>query len=176
MTHVTYIDQIDADKAAAAFLRQAYDALPSPDKAHFGRHNHEGDGRTTVLWVDGKPAALAVVVRDDLNRSVLVTHNLQSTAGAQRPQASPVSQSRMQSAVEVVTNTATGFVGSWLIAFAVLTAISDRALASTVTVLGCTVWSLARGWTIRRVFNRRLQTAATTPETVPSAPHSGAVP
>lgn len=65
-----------------------------------------------------------------------------------------MSQTRLHSAAEVVTNTATGFIGSWVIAFFVMTTFEDRATAATITVLGCTVWSLVRGWTIRRAFNR----------------------
>lgn len=65
-----------------------------------------------------------------------------------------IGQSRRLSMIEVVTNTTTGFVGSWLITFAVLTTVEDRVFASTVTVIGCTAWSLLRGWTIRRAFNR----------------------
>jgi hypothetical protein len=56
--------------------------------------------------------------------------------------------------IEVLTNTITGLVGSWMIAYAVMTAIEDRELAATITVIGCTAWSLIRGWTIRRAFNR----------------------
>lgn len=63
-------------------------------------------------------------------------------------------QSRIRSAVEVATNTATGLIGSWLIAIAVMTHIEDRTAAATITTALCTVWSLARGWAIRRAFNR----------------------
>ncbi|MNK29181.1 hypothetical protein D3C87_475710 [compost metagenome] len=62
-------------------------------------------------------------------------------------------QTRRQSAVEVVTNTAAGMLGSWVIAYATMSAISDRATAAAVTVAGCTVWSLARGYWIRRRFD-----------------------
>lgn len=65
-----------------------------------------------------------------------------------------MSQTRAQSAVEVATNTVTGFVGSWLITYVVMTVVTERAAATTVTVLCCTVWSLVRGWMIRRSFNR----------------------
>jgi hypothetical protein len=63
-------------------------------------------------------------------------------------------QTKQHSLLEVMINTLIGLFGSWLIAYGVMTAIEDRALASMITVAGCTVWSVARGWTVRRVFNR----------------------
>lgn len=63
-------------------------------------------------------------------------------------------QSRRQSAIEVVTNTFAGMVGSWLIAYSTLVFVEDRVLAATITVVGCTIWSLARGYWIRRRFAR----------------------
>jgi hypothetical protein len=66
-------------------------------------------------------------------------------------------QSRRQSIIEVVTNTFAGTVGSWLISYVAMTLIESRAIAATVTVIGCTVWSLARGYGIRRAFNRKQQ-------------------
>lgn len=64
-------------------------------------------------------------------------------------------QTRRQSIIEVTTNTAIGMVGSWLITYACMTLIADRTTAATVTVIGCTVWSLVRGYWIRRRFNGR---------------------
>lgn len=64
-------------------------------------------------------------------------------------------QTRRQSIIEVTTNTAIGMVGSWLITYAGMTLIADRATAATVTVIGCTVWSLVRGYWIRRRFEGR---------------------
>lgn len=63
-------------------------------------------------------------------------------------------QSRLRSAAEVSTNTAAGLIGSWLIAMAVMTNVIDRTAAATITTALCTIWSLARGWVIRRAFNR----------------------
>lgn len=65
-----------------------------------------------------------------------------------------MSQSPLQSLVEVVTNTSIGVVGSWLIAYSVMSSTPDAATASTITVAGCTVWSVLRSWVVRRVFNR----------------------
>lgn len=63
-------------------------------------------------------------------------------------------QTRRQSIIEVTTNTAVGMAGSWAIAVVVMTAVQDRILAATITTVACTVWSLARGYAIRRHFNR----------------------
>lgn len=63
-------------------------------------------------------------------------------------------QTRRQSIIEVVTNTTVGMLGSFLISLAVLTTVADRPLAAGITTLACTVWSLARGYVIRRHFNR----------------------
>lgn len=61
-------------------------------------------------------------------------------------------QSRAQSALEVVTNTLVGMLGSWLITWTCMATIKDRGACVTATVLGCTIWSLARGYFIRRRF------------------------
>jgi uncharacterized membrane protein len=64
-----------------------------------------------------------------------------------------MNQTKKQSAVEVCIGTAIGIIGSWAITMAVLHQIDDRTLAGTVTVLLCTIWSLIRGYAIRRHFN-----------------------
>lgn len=71
-----------------------------------------------------------------------------------------MSQSKMQTWIEVHTSTWIGFVGSWLIAVAVLryVDIGPEAQATLMTVL-CTVWSLARGYCVRRYFNSKAQDA-----------------
>jgi len=61
-------------------------------------------------------------------------------------------QTRRQSIVEVVTNTCVGMLGSWLIACGTMLLVEDRVYAATITVIGCTVWSLVRGYWIRRRF------------------------
>lgn len=63
-------------------------------------------------------------------------------------------QTRRSSMIEVFTNTFTGMRGSWAITYVGITTIDDKWTASIVTVISCTVWSLVRGWTIRRAFNR----------------------
>lgn len=61
-------------------------------------------------------------------------------------------QTRRQSAIETAVSTSIGFVGSWLIVFATFAMIHDLAIATTVTTLSCTAWSLLRGYTVRRWF------------------------
>lgn len=63
-------------------------------------------------------------------------------------------QSKRNSVIEVLFNTFTGMVGSWLITYVVFMYVDDRALAATITVISCTVWSLLRGYFVRRYFNR----------------------
>lgn len=64
-------------------------------------------------------------------------------------------QTKRQSWIETSTNTAIGIVGSWLITMGVLYAIDNKAIAGTITVLLCTVWSLIRGYMVRRYFNHQ---------------------
>lgn len=71
-----------------------------------------------------------------------------------------MSQTKKQSMKETLTNTGVGMVGSWLITmgtFSVLgvSNVAGNALASTVATIGCTVWSVTRGYTIRRYFNKQ---------------------
>ena len=63
-------------------------------------------------------------------------------------------QSRRQTVIEVSTNTAVGMLGSWLITFVTMTLVKNIPLAAAITVAGCTIWSLVRGYLIRRHFAR----------------------
>jgi hypothetical protein len=47
-------------------------------------------------------------------------------------------------------------LGSLLITLAILHMVADKTVASFLTVGACTVWSLARGYCIRRYFNRSI--------------------
>ncbi len=76
-------------------------------------------------------------------------------------------QSRLHSVIEVFLNTAIGFLGSWII-----TELTLRWHLSPVTlgleiVIWCTVWSLVRGYVLRRWFATRAL------RSVPSTPPSG---
>lgn len=70
-----------------------------------------------------------------------------------------MAQSKKQSLKETLSNTGIGMVGSWIITMGTFSAlgvsnVAGNALASTVATIGCTVWSIARGYTIRRMFNK----------------------
>lgn len=64
-------------------------------------------------------------------------------------------QSKKQSMKETLTNTFVGTAGSFMITMLVLQVLqSDVAIAAVTTVM-CTVWSIGRGYTIRRYFNKQ---------------------
>ena len=65
-------------------------------------------------------------------------------------------QTRRDSILEVATNTAVGFVGSLIITWLSFKYVSQTGLAATISVTGCTVWSLVRGYAIRRHFVKRM--------------------
>ena len=67
-----------------------------------------------------------------------------------------MTQSRKHSSVEVLTGTFTGFVGSWLITFWIVSLHMPPPVAATWTVSLCTVWSLVRGYAVRRYFATRV--------------------
>lgn len=64
-----------------------------------------------------------------------------------------MSQSKRHSAIETATNTAVGFVGSYFITFGCFHLNADLATKTLYATLGCTVWSLLRGYYLRRLFN-----------------------
>lgn len=64
-----------------------------------------------------------------------------------------MSQSKRHSALETATNTAVGFVGSYFITFGCFHLNADLATKTLYATLGCTVWSLLRGYYLRRLFN-----------------------
>jgi hypothetical protein len=64
------MDQIDADRAAIEWLESR------PDIDEIRWHNHENPGRTGSAWQNGRLVAVTTVLRDDLNYSVLVCHDL----------------------------------------------------------------------------------------------------
>lgn len=70
-------------------------------------------------------------------------------------------QTRLQSLKEVVSGTAVGGVGSWLITVAVLWLaeyfhVTNKSTIAAGTVTACTVWSLVRGYWWRRLHNQQL--------------------
>jgi steroid 5-alpha reductase family enzyme len=58
--------------------------------------------------------------------------------------------------IEVAVNTGVGVLGSWLITMVVLNYVENKPVAATLTVTLCTVWSLIRGYHVRRHFNKKL--------------------
>lgn len=55
--------------------------------------------------------------------------------------------------IEAATNTAVGVVGSWVISFWAITYFKDPIAVTNAAVIGCTIWSLLRGYGVRRFFN-----------------------
>lgn len=63
-----------------------------------------------------------------------------------------MAQSRKRSLLEVCSNTSIGMVGSWIITYLTFLNVQDKALATSVGVILCTIWSLVRGYAVRRHF------------------------
>lgn len=70
-----------------------------------------------------------------------------------------MSQTKRQSMIEICTGTGIGFVGSWLIALACVHYFTGPVATTTAITTLCTVWSLVRGYFLRRYFNRKLNHA-----------------
>lgn len=67
-------------------------------------------------------------------------------------------QSKKDSIKEVIFGTVIGMIGSWLITMLCLMFFTTpMAIATSCTVL-CTLWSVGRGYCVRRYFNDKLQT------------------
>lgn len=66
-------------------------------------------------------------------------------------------QSRKQSLIETCTNTTIGMVGSWLITLGCLMVFTTPVGIATSTTVLCTIWSLGRGYVVRRHFNSKLE-------------------
>lgn len=68
-----------------------------------------------------------------------------------------MSQSKKQSLKETLTNTFVGMAGSWTITMGVLHITTNTWAIATVTTLLCTIWSIGRGYAIRRYYNSQLE-------------------
>ena len=66
-----------------------------------------------------------------------------------------MSQSKKDSIKEVACSTAIGMIGSWLLTMACLMFFTGPIAIATSTTILCTVWSLGRGYVIRRHFNNK---------------------
>lgn len=65
-------------------------------------------------------------------------------------------QTKKQSLIETCTNTTIGMVGSWLITIGCLMVFTTPVGIATSTTIFCTVWSLGRGYVVRRHFNNKI--------------------
>lgn len=63
-------------------------------------------------------------------------------------------QTKRQSLIETCSNTCIGMIGSWLITLMCISNFNDPLDATTITVILCTIWSLVRGYFVRRAFNK----------------------
>jgi hypothetical protein len=67
-----------------------------------------------------------------------------------------MAQSKRQTIKEVLSGTTLGMVGSWLITMGCIALFpNDPVTAATVATGGCTIWSVGRGYAVRRYFNAR---------------------
>lgn len=66
-----------------------------------------------------------------------------------------MNQSKRQSLIETCSNTGIGMVGSWLITIVCLLYFTTPVGIATSTTVLCTVWSLGRGYVVRRYFNSK---------------------
>lgn len=67
-----------------------------------------------------------------------------------------MSQTKKQSIQEILSSTTIGMVGSWLITMGCLAVFTTPMAIATSTTLACTVWSIVRGYAVRRYFNMKL--------------------
>jgi hypothetical protein len=68
-----------------------------------------------------------------------------------------MSQSKRQSLIETISNTSIGMIGSWLITMMCLMFFTSPVGIATSTTILCTVWSVGRGYCLRRYFNNMQQ-------------------
>ena len=64
-------------------------------------------------------------------------------------------QSKRQSLKETLVNTFTGMAGSFMITMLCLQVFNNTVLIALSTTMLCTVWSIVRGYTVRRYFNKQ---------------------
>lgn len=65
-------------------------------------------------------------------------------------------QSKKDSMKEVITNTFIGMAGSWLLTMLCLQFFTTAVAVATSTTIACTVWSLVRGYSVRRFYNSKV--------------------
>lgn len=64
-------------------------------------------------------------------------------------------QSKKQSIIEVCANTGLGMAGSWILTMLCLMFFTTPIGIATSTTIACTVWSVGRGYCVRRYFNNK---------------------
>lgn len=64
-----------------------------------------------------------------------------------------MAQTKKQSFKEVMVNTFVGMAGSFAITMLCLQVFSNQLAIGVSTTVACTVWSIGRGYTLRRYFN-----------------------
>ena len=64
-------------------------------------------------------------------------------------------QSKKGTVIEILWNTGIGIIGSWLITFTVMHFEFTPAVTATLSCVLCTIWSIFRGYSIRRYFNKK---------------------
>lgn len=64
-------------------------------------------------------------------------------------------QTKRQSLKETLTNTFVGMAGSFAITMLCLQVFSNQLAIGVSTTVACTVWSIGRGYTLRRYFNAK---------------------
>lgn len=67
-----------------------------------------------------------------------------------------MSQSKKDSIKEVVSNTTIGMIGSWILTMACLMFFTTPVGIATSTTIACTIWSLGRGYVVRRYFDSKV--------------------
>lgn len=74
-----FLDEVEAWDAADSHFERVIDSLTSQQRA-FARTSYEyfkrSEGGVRILWVDNKIRMMATVIRNDLNRSVLILNDV----------------------------------------------------------------------------------------------------
>ncbi len=64
-------------------------------------------------------------------------------------------QSKKGTVIEILWNTGIGIIGSWVITYTVMHFNFSPAVAATLSCVLCTIWSIVRGYSVRRYFNKK---------------------
>lgn len=64
-------------------------------------------------------------------------------------------QSKKDSIKEVICGTTIGMVGSWLLTMLCMMVFTTPVGIATSSTVACTLWSISRGYCVRRYFNNK---------------------